>query len=294
MEGSDVPSNAVTTVQLIEWITLRHLLVAMLLLFVMLVAVRNVPGLLEIAVLQHLPLDAALRYAIKTVTRYAIIITGSTAALSALGIGWSKVQWLIAAVSVGLGFGLQEIFANFVSGLILLFERPLRAGDIVTIGNVTGKVVQIKTRATTIQDWDRKELVVPNKEFITSHLLNWTLTDTTNRVVILVGIAYGSDVAKARQILLDVANDQEQILDEPAPSVTFDQFGDSALNLTLRAYLPDMDERLSVIHQMHERIHQRLADAGIEIPFPQRDLHLRPGDGTIHVVQSDPPNEQLP
>ncbi len=286
-EGSDLPANAVATVQVVEWITLRHLLGAVLILFAMLVGVRNVPGLLEIAILQHLPLDAALRFAIKTVTRYAIIIAGSTAALGALGIGWSKVQWLIAAVSVGLGFGLQEIFANFVSGLILLFERPLRAGDIVTVGDVTGKVVQIKTRATTIQDWDRKELVVPNKTFITSNLLNWTLTDTTNRVVILVGVAYGSNVAKAREILLEVATDQPQILDEPSPSVTFDQFGDSALNLTLRAYLPDMGERLSVVHQMHEQIHERFAEAGIEIPFPQRDLHIRGGDGTITIANGN-------
>ena len=211
-----------------EWITLGDLLGAFLIITMTLVAIGNIPGLLEIAVLQHLPLDTALRYAITTVTRYLIIIAGVSWALATLDFGWSKIQWLVAAISVGLGFGLQEIFANFVSGLILLFERPLRAGDIVTVGNVTGKVLQIKTRATTIQDWDRKELVVPNKEFITSQLLNWTLVDQVNRLVIPVGVAYGTDIAKARTILLRIAKEHPLVMHDPEPSVTFDLFGDSA------------------------------------------------------------------
>ncbi len=261
-----------------EWITLGDLLGAFLIITMTLVAIGNIPGLLEIAVLQHLPLDTALRYAITTVTRYLIIITGVSWALTTLDFGWSKIQWLLAAISVGLGFGLQEIFANFVSGLILLFERPLRAGDIVTVGNVTGKVLQIKTRATTIQDWDRKELVVPNKEFITSQLLNWTLVDQVNRLVIPVGVAYGTDIAKARAILLQIAKEHPLVMQDPEPSVTFDLFGDSALNLTLRLHLAQMDHRLTVTHDLHEAIHRRFAEEGIQIPFPQRDLHIHSAD----------------
>lgn len=282
-----------------EWITLRNLLGSLAVLFLTFAATKNIPGLLEISVLQRLPLDAALRYAITTVTRYAIIIGGVTIACANLGFGWQRVQWLVAAVSVGLGFGLQEIFANFVSGLILLFERPLRAGDVVTVGDVTGKVVQIKMRATTIQDWDRKELVVPNKEFITSQLLNWTLTDSINRIVITVGVAYGSDPERARQILLDAANAHPEVLDTPAPLVSFDLFGDSSLNFTLRAFLPTMDDRLRVTTELHSEIYKRFSQAGIEIPFPQRDIHIRSSSSTDTLPGTESPSyvsdrEELP
>lgn len=271
--GTPVPQPALET-ERPEWITLGNLIGSLVLLAMTWIAVRNIPGLLEIAVLQHLPLDAALRYAFTTVTRYALILFGLAFAFGNVGVGWSKIQWLAAGVSVGLGFGLQEIFANFISGLILLFERPLRAGDIVTVGDVTGTVVQIKTRATTIQDWDRKELVVPNKEFITSRLLNWTLTDTVNRLVISVGVAYGSDVQRVRELLLKAAADHPDVMDDPAPNVTFDLFGDSALNFTLRCYLATLEQRLSATHELHEMIYRAFHDAGVVIPFPQRDVHV--------------------
>jgi potassium efflux system protein len=269
-----------------EWITLGNLVGSIVFLVMTWIAVRNIPGLLEIVILQHLPLDAAVRYAITTVTRYALILVGLALAFGTIGIGWSKIQWLVAGVSVGLGFGLQEIFANFISGLILLFERPLRAGDIVTVGDVTGKVLQIKTRATTIQDWDRKELVVPNKEFITSRLLNWTLTDTINRLVVPVGVAYGSDPAQVRELLMKVAMDHPLVMDDPEPNVTFDLFGDSALNFTLRCYLATLDDRLKVTHELHEMIYRRLHEAGVTIPFPQRDIHIHSQPGAIDGVRT--------
>src|SRR5258708_22562978 len=155
-----------------------------------------------------------------------------------LGMTWSKVHWLLAGVSVGLGFGLQEIFANFISGLLILFERPVRVGDVVTVGDVTGVVSRIRIRATMITDADRKELIVPNKEFITSRVLNWTLSDQINRVVINVGAAYGSDVDHVREILLRLAHDDQHVLDEPAPVATFERFAERTLNFVLRCYLP--------------------------------------------------------
>ncbi|MCA9215761.1 MAG: mechanosensitive ion channel [Planctomycetales bacterium] len=258
-----------------NWITLGKLIAALVTVAMTMIAVQNIPGLMEMALLQHLPIDPAVRYAIKSVTRYLIIIVGFAMAFSRIGIGWSKVQWLAAAISVGLGFGLQEIFANFMSGLILLFERPLRAGDVVTVGDVSGRVVQIKTRATTVRDWDCKELIVPNKEFITGKVLNWTLSDTVTRIVVKVGIAYGADIKLARQIILDVANEHPEVVDDPEASVTFGAFGDSALDFTLRCYVPNIDNRLATIHELHESIHDRLKAAGIEIPFPQRDVHIR-------------------
>ena len=238
-------------------------------------AARNLPGLLEISVLHRLPIDRSTAYAVTSLTRYALILMGVILASQTLGIGWSKVQWLAAALTFGLGFGLQEIFANFVSGLIILFEQPVRVGDVVTIDNVSGVVNRIRIRATTIVDWDRKEYIVPNREFITGRLLNWTLSDKLNRVVINVGVAYGTDTSLVRATIMQVLDEHENVLADPAPLVSFESFGDSALDFVVRAYLPSLDQRLETIHQLHVQIHDRLAAAGIEIPFPQRDLHVR-------------------
>jgi len=256
-------------------VTLADLIVAILIAVVATIATRNIPGLLEIVVLQRLPLAAGIRYALVTVARYAIIITGIVLAFGAVGIGWDRVQWLAAAVTVGLGFGLQEIFANFVSGLILLFERPIRLGDVVTVGDVSGTVTKIRMRATTITNWDRKELIVPNKEFITGHLLNWTLSDRVNRVVVNVGVAYGSDTDRVRQLLLGIASDNPHVLHDPLPRVTFESFGDSTLDFVLRCYLPNLDNRLDVINALHCSINDDFNAAGIEIAFPQQDVHIR-------------------
>ena len=178
-------------------------------------------------------------------------------------------------MTVGLGFGLQEIFANFVSGLILLFERPIRVGDIITLGDVTGTVTDIRIRATTVTNWDRKELIVPNRELITGRLLNWTLTDTTNRIVINLGLAYDTNVPEAREIILKAVRDHENVLADPGPNVTFEGFGDSCLNFVVRAYVASMDVRLSTVHELHLRIHEELQQRGIEIPFMQVDMNVR-------------------
>jgi potassium efflux system protein len=256
-------------------VTLSDLLLCVLTLAITGAAARNVPGLLQITVLQRLPIDSAMRYALDNVSRYLIVVAGVAIGLSTIGVGWARVQWLIAAVSVGLGFGLQEIFANFVSGLIVLFEQPIRVGDIVTIGDTTGVVSKIRIRATTITNWDRQELIVPNKDLITGKLLNWTLSDSVNRVVVNVGIAYGSDTHRASSLMLDIARRHPGVLREPPPRVTFEAFGDSTLNFALRAYLDHLDNRLDVVHDLHMAINDEFAKAGIEIAFPQRDIHIR-------------------
>ncbi len=256
-------------------VTLWNLLLALVIVVMTMVASKNGPGLIEIVFLQHIPLDRGVRFAITTITRYLIVIIGVSLFFTELGIGWSKVQWLVAALSVGLGFGLQEIFANFISGLLILFDQPVRVGDIVTVDNTTGMVTRISIRATTITDWDRKEYIVPNKEFITGRLLNWTLSNSINRVVINVGIAYGSNVELALKLMRQVALDHPRVCKDPEPIVGFEGFGDSSLNLVLRIYLPDIDNRLPVISDMHNGIDQAFRKNGIEIPFPQRDLHIR-------------------
>lgn len=240
-----------------------------------LVASRNLPGLLQLTVLQHLPMDDGGRHAITTLCRYALFATGMMLSAKMIGIGWSSVQWLLAALTVGLGFGLQEIFANFVSGLIILFERPVRIGDVVTIDNVSGKVSRIQIRATTITDFDRKEYIVPNKEFVTGRVLNWTLSDKTNRIVINVGVGYGHDTMLARGLLVKVAKENPVVLNDPEPIATFEGFGDSCLTLRLRCFLPSLDDRLKVITELHESIDREFRTQGLEIAFPQRDIHIR-------------------
>lgn len=263
----------------VEEFTLQDLAVALIMIVLTMAAAKNLPGVLEIVILKNLPLEASMRYAITTIAQYALTVVGIIVAFKAIGIGWSKIQWLIAALSVGVGFGLQEIVANFICGLILLFERPIRVGDIVSVGNVMGTVSRIRIRATTITNWDRMDYVVPNKELITGRLLNWTLTNTINRIVVNVGVAYGSDMHRARQILLDVAAKHPLIMDDPAPIATFEGFGNSTLNLVLRCYLPDFAERLETIHQLHEQVNQAFEKEGIEIAFPQLDLHLKGAQG---------------
>ena len=167
----------------------------------------------------------------------------------------AKFGWIAAALSVGLGFGLQEVVANFVSGLILLFERPIRVGDIVTIGGVDGVVTRIRIRATTISNWDKKEFIVPNKEFITGTLMNWTLSSPMTRLVFPVGVAYGSDIQKVQELLLNIARKQPEVLKEPEPAAVFELFADSCLKFSLRCYLPRPEMRLEVTHRILSLIH---------------------------------------
>ncbi len=239
------------------------------------IAVRNLPGLLETTLLQRLPLDNAARYAIKTLSSYVMLAAGIMLAARSVGVRWESIQWLVAALGVGLGFGLQEIFANFISGIILLFEQPLRVGDVVTIDGTTGAVSKIRMRATTVINWDRQELIIPNKDLITGRLVNWTLSDTTNRLVVNVGVAYGTNTEHACEVLRRICDDHPNISKDPSPVITFEGFGDSTLDLVIRCYLASLDNRLSTVHELHTNIHNEFNAAGIEISFPQRDLHLR-------------------
>jgi potassium efflux system protein len=235
---------------------------------------KDLPGLLEFTLLRFLPISAAVRYAVSSLTQYVVVIIGLVLIFRALGIEWSNIQWLVAALSVGLGFGLQEIVANFVSGIILLFEQPMRVGDIVTVDGVSGKVSKIRIRATTIINWDRQELIIPNKQMITGQFINWSLSDPITRVKVPVGIAYGSDVNLALQLIQQAADEHPKALKTPAPSVIFDSFGDSALQLELRVFVEDLENFITVKSELHSAINDKLNDADIVIAFPQRDVHL--------------------
>ena len=254
--------------------TLGSIGLALLAVIATTILARRLPAVMEIVLLRFSDMPAGSRHATTTLCTYAIVTLGALFALSTIGLRWSQLQWLAAALSVGIGFGLQEMVANFISGLIILFERPIRVGDIVTVGDTDGVVTRIRIRATTIRNWDRKELLVPNKEFITGRLLNWTLSDETLRILIMAGVVYGSDTDKALALMKEAALEHENVLDDPPPVVTFEGFGDNSLSLILRAYVGSIVHRLPTTTDLHQAIDRKFKEAGIVIAFPQRDVHL--------------------
>lgn len=258
----------------VESITLKNIIFSGTLITLCVLAAYNLPGLLELLVLRHLVLSPGTTYAVTTITKYILIVVSILAGTSQLGLEWSKLQWLIAAMGVGLGFGLQEIVANFVSGLIILFEKPIRIGDTITIGGFSGSVTRIQIRATTITDWDRKEIIIPNKSFVTDQLINWSLTDPITRIVVKIGVAYGSDTRLAQELLLNIASQHTQVLKDPAPSAYFIAFGASSLDLELRLFVSTMADRLPVAHEINQAIDDCFKAHNIEIAFPQLDVHL--------------------
>lgn len=255
-------------------ITLASLLLAVLIGLVTVIAARNLPQLCSLLLRSKKNSTPGSRYAISKLLGYFIVSVGFITFLSTLGLRWDRLQWLVAALGVGIGFGLQEIIANFISGLLILFEKPIRVGDVITVGESSGTVIRIQIRATTIRDFDGKELLVPNKEFVTGRLLNWTLSSTDIRMSLEVGIAYGSDVRKAVAILKDVLDDHEMVLDDPQPDVIFREFGSSSLNLIARYFFSNVEQRGYLLSDLHLKINDAFAEAGIVIAFPQIDVHL--------------------
>ena len=253
------------------------------------VALRRIPSLLEIFLRQKVKLSSASAYAFTRVFLYAATMLLVVFVMGALGVRWSSLQWAVAALSLGIGFGLQEIVANFISGLIILFEQPMRQGDTVTVGDISGTVTRIQMRATTIRDYDRRELLVPNKTFITSSVLNWSLSDTVTRRLIQVGVAYGTDMDAALDIVRDVATQHPLVLADPAASITFDDFGESSLLIGLRYFIEQLDQRLTTDSEMRLEISRRFKAAGILIAYPQREIHINPERPLeIRMVESGP------
>lgn len=259
---------------IVENVTLWNIVQAVAYLALTIIAARNLPGLIELFILKRFNLAESTRYGITTVVGYAIVIIGILISVQRLGLQWSSMKWVVGGLSVGIGFGLQEIIANFISGLIILMERPVRIGDWVTVGDKSGTVSRIQIRATTLTDLDNIETVIPNKELITGRVTNWTLTSPITRMTVPVGIAYGSDTAEAMHIMLEAAKGNKTVLESPSPQVIFSGFGDSSLDFEVRVFLGSFSQRVPVRHQLHMALNDALEKAGISIPFPQRDLHL--------------------
>jgi potassium efflux system protein len=243
---------------------------------------RNLPGFLEITLLRRLSMKPGSRYAMATLFKYAIVVIGLLAAVGIIGLRWSSVQWLVAALGVGLGFGLQQIFADFISGIIILFERPIRVGDIVTVGSgstgLTGTVSRIRLRATTVIDWDNKEVVIPNQTLITGTVTNWTLSDDITRFIMHVRLAFDADTDLAEKLIMDAIVSEPAALDDPAPSVFLVGYDSSALLYEARVYFHGLYNWLPLQHTLYKRIHSAFAAHDIEVTFPQQGLHLRSVD----------------
>ena len=270
-------SSKVAGIEQLSAITLQDLMLTAFAFILTVVTARSLPGLMELTLLQHLSLSPGTGFALTTVSKYMVILIGALTGFSMLGIDWSKTQWLVAALSVGLGFGLQEIFANFVSGLIILFEKPIRLGDTVTIRDLTGTVTKIKTRATTIVDWDRKEIIVPNKAFITEQFINWSLSDAITRVKLRIRIGLSQEPKRVQQLLEQCVQESSLVLDTPTPEVFLVEFTDSALIYEIRLYVNNMDHRMPITHEVHSLVLEKLRQQGLGLPHQQIDIRMSRG-----------------
>jgi potassium efflux system protein len=231
--------------------------------------------LLTERVLARRRVEAGVQVAIARLVHYVLIFIGFVVALLALGFEFTKLTIVLSALGVGIGFGLQSIVNNFVSGLILLFERPVRVGDFIELGDKWAEIKKIGLRATTVQTFDQADVIIPNADLVTNQVINWTLSNRCVRLIIPVGVAYGSDISLVMETLLASARENSKIAEAPAPQVLFLSFGESALEFELRVWVLDADNRLLVSSELHQEIDRRFREAKIEIAFPQRDLHLR-------------------
>jgi small-conductance mechanosensitive channel len=255
--------------------TLIYFIILLLLLFYFTGKARK---LLVERVLIRTKLDVGARQAVGSITRYALLLVGLLIILQTVGINLTTLNVIAGAVGIGVGFGLQNIASNFISGLIILFERPIKVGDRIVVGDVEGDVTEIGARSTTVVTNNRIAIIVPNSMFISEPVVNWKYTDPRVRFEIPVGVAYGSDVRLVERLLLEVAKENADVLHDPAPDVCFSEFGDSSLNFVLRVWNQSHVHRKLVLYSaLNFAIYDKFKEHGIEIPFPQRDLHIRSG-----------------
>ena len=256
-------------------LTVGVLLWAILLLYLSVQVSWLTRSFLDAEVFPSRSMDRGVQDAIKKLLHYTLVFIGALFAINAAGFDLKNFAVLAGAFGIGIGFGMQAIVNNFLSGIILLFERPIKVGDTVVLDDEWGTVRKIGLRSTVIETFDQSEVIVPNSMLISEKVTNWTLSDTMSRVVLPVGVAYGSDIPTVMGILLDAARQHADVLDNPAPAPIFTGFGDSSLDFELRVWISDISKRFQVKSQLGQFIDNRFREAGVEIPFPQRDLHLR-------------------
>ncbi len=255
--------------------TLIYFLALLLLLFYLTGKIRK---LLVERVLVRTKLDVGAQQAVGSISRYVLLLVGLLIILQTVGINLTTLNVIAGAVGIGVGFGLQNIASNFISGLIILFERPIKVGDRIVVGDVEGDVIEIGARSTTVVTNNQIAIIVPNSMFISEPVINWKYTDPRVRFEIPVGVAYGSDVRLVERLLLEVAKENADVLENPPPDVCFREFGESSLNFVLRVWNQNHVHRKLVLYSaLNFAIYDKFKEHGVEIPFPQRDLHIRSG-----------------
>lgn len=255
-------------------VTVANLLTGGLLLLVTAGLWRYLSTIFALVVYPRMPEDPGIRFAVLTLCRYVVLAVGTLAGLSSIHLGLDKIGMVLAALGVGLGFGLQEIVSNFVSGIILLIERPIRVGDVVTVASMTGKIDRINIRATTLINGDNQSLIIPNREFITGNLVNWTHKDKVIRFSVTVHVARGNDPDRVAGLLLEIAGADPDVLTDPAPGAYLEAIGPASLGFILHVFVPDPGFPSRVRHRLCSRIQARFAEAGIEIPLPIQELRI--------------------
>ena len=255
-------------------ITLTAIIQLVLILIAFLVGSRLLGRFLRKRVLPRFSIDVGAQYNIIRLLRYTILVLGTLFALNVVGIQLTSLAVIFGLIGVGIAFGLKNITSNFVSGIILLFERPVGVGDYIQVGDTRGEVKSINVRSTTVVTLDNITLIVPNSRFVEDTVTNWSVGDPKIRIQVPVGVAHGSDTELVTQILLKVAEDHPEVISEPEPSVLFREFGDSSLDFELRAWILDPLARRKIISELNYAIDKAFRESKITIPFPQRDVHL--------------------
>ncbi len=225
-------------------------------------------------------IERGAQYTLSRLIRYVTVTIGFLIALQMIGFDLSVLAVFGGLFGVGIGFGLQNIFSNFASGIILMLERPIQVGDIVELDGILGKVEEIRFRVAVVNTFDNESIIVPNSELISEKVTNWSYGgDTTLRLRIPIGVDYGTDIETVENILLEIAEGEEKVLPDPEPQVFFKEHADSSLNFELRVWIPDPRDRIVVKDNIRRKIDKRLNEAGIGIPFPQTDVHFYPQNG---------------
>ncbi|MEX0723037.1 MAG: mechanosensitive ion channel domain-containing protein [Gracilimonas sp.] len=258
-------------------VTFLKLVVFVLLIIGFAMLASFVKRMLNNRVLPRFVKDSGLRYTLARMTQYVIVVIGIFISFQFLGINLTGLAVIFGFLSVGIGFGLQNVTSNFISGLIVLFERPISVGDRVSVSDIEGDVQEINIRSTTVKTLDNISIIVPNSEFVSKDVINFSHGDTTYRLGIEVGVSYSSDLDKVLKALNEVAEESEHVLKTPKHDVHLRSFGDSSWNMKLFVWVPDVKTRYGVQNELNQAIVRKFAEYDIEIPFPQRDLHVRSG-----------------
>jgi small-conductance mechanosensitive channel len=256
-------------------VTLTSFFIFFLIIIIFVLLSKIVKNRFLAVILSKLRIEEGLQFTLTRVTQYIIVFIGVIVALQFIGIDLSGLAVVLGFLSVGIGFGLQNITSNFIAGLILLFERPIKVGDRVTVGDTEGDVLNINIRSTTIRSLNNISIIVPNSQFVSSQVINWSHGETKIRMDLPVGVSYNSDLDTVMKALSEVAEENEDVLSNPAPEVQLAEFGDSSWNMQLRVWIEHPQRYYYVRSDINTEIVRKFRKYGVEIPYPQRDLHLR-------------------